>query len=66
MKEQKWSTSCVGRVLDDVWTTVRVIGPNSHQLRDKTWKRDSGNARGRTEWPGMCDASAAVRALTSA
>jgi len=23
-------------VLDDVWTTVRVIGRNSHQLRDKT------------------------------
>jgi hypothetical protein len=25
-----------GDVLDGVWTTVRVIGLNSHQLRDKT------------------------------
>ena len=39
---EKWLTSCVGRVLDDVWTTVTVIGPNSHQLRDKTVCLDLG------------------------
>ena len=27
---------CIGRVLDDVWTTVTVICLNIHQLRDRT------------------------------
>ena len=44
--------TCIGRVLDDVWTAVRVIGmcigrcmDNSHQLRDKTVCLDLGKAQ---------------------